>query len=250
MLDAARQADVIFFGEQHNNPIAHWLQLSLAQALAETEGSNLVLGAEMFEADNQLLIDEYLAGHINQKSFEQEARLWDNYETDYKPLLELTKKEGLNFVATNIPRRYANLVFREGLEALESLSETAKQYLAPLPIPYDPELPGYQQMLTMMGGHGGEKADNFPKAQAIKDATMAHFLAENRPANSVFLHFNGSYHSANYEGIIWYLNRYQPNLKISSITTVEQQQLNSLEAPNADTADYIIVVDAQMTKTY
>lgn len=122
LLSAAEQADVIFFGELHNNPVAHWLQLELARGIFEEKEKGLVMGAEMFEADDQILIDEYFSGTINTKAFEDEARLWKNYQTDYKPLLEFAREKELRFIATNIPRRYANLTFREGFEALDSLS--------------------------------------------------------------------------------------------------------------------------------
>ncbi|MCG8328088.1 MAG: ChaN family lipoprotein [Chitinophagales bacterium] len=247
MLKEAAKADIIFFGELHNNPIAHWLQLVLTKDLQEKSKKNIVLGAEMYESDNQQLIDEYFAGHINTKSFEKEARLWNNYETDYKPVLEMAKEKGIPMIATNIPRRYANLVYRKGLDSLSSLGATAEKYIAPLPIPYDPELPAYKSMLEMMGGHGG---DNLPKAQAIKDATMAHFILKNWKKGKLFVHFNGAYHSDDFQGIIWYINHYHPGLKTFSISSVEQAQLDTLEEENQNKAHYIIVIDELMTKTY
>lgn len=250
MLKEAQEADVIFFGEQHNNPIAHWLQLELTRDLHQELGGKLVLGAEMFEADNQLLLDEYLADKVNTKAFEEEGRLWKNYKTDYKPLVEFAKANSLAFVATNVPRRYANLVYRESFEGLDNLSEEAKRYLAPLPILYDPNLPGYLEMIEMMGGHGGGANDNLPKAQAVKDATMAYFISQNWEKGKTFIHFNGSYHSDNYEGILWYLKQYKPEAKILTITTIEQAKVEELEAENQGKADFTILVPENMTKTY
>ncbi|MFM8448627.1 MAG: ChaN family lipoprotein, partial [Haliscomenobacter sp.] len=74
VLKKAEKADVLFFGEQHNNPICHWLQLEMTRDLYEAKNGKLLLGAEMFERDNQLLMDEYLRGTLTQKSFEEEAR--------------------------------------------------------------------------------------------------------------------------------------------------------------------------------
>lgn len=91
---------------------------------------------------------------------------------------------------------------------------------------------------------------NFPKAQAIKDATMAYSILEHYQAGSAFLHLNGSYHSDNYEGILWYLQQDQPDLKYSTITTVAQKDLKVLENENKKKADFIIVVPENMTKTY
>ena len=250
LLSAAEQADVIFFGELHNNPVAHWLQLELARGIFEEKEKGLVMGAEMFEADDQILIDEYFSGTINTKAFEDEARLWKNYQTDYKPLLEFAREKELQFIATNIPRRYANLTFREGFEALDSLSAEGKSYIAPLPIDYDANLPAYKKMIEMMSGHGAENVENFPKAQASKDATMAYFISSNWAPGQTFVHFNGSYHSDGFEGIVWYLRQFEPEASILTITTVEQADLGQLEEEHLDKADFILVVDEDMAKTY
>jgi uncharacterized iron-regulated protein len=244
------EADVILFGESHDNPIAHWLQKEVTADLYANSRDALILGAEMFEADNQLLVDEYLNGTITEAKFEDEARLWPNYKTDYKPLLKFAFDHKLPFIATNVPRRYANLVYREGFEGLEKLSPDARRYIPPLPVRYDPELPGYKQMLGMGHGAGVEATENLPKAQAIKDATMGYFILKNWSPGKQFLHFNGSGHSDNREGIVWYLLQDRPDLKIVTITTVMQDTLDELEDGSAGRADFIIVVPDNMTRTY
>ena len=248
MIAAGSQAEVVFFGELHNNAIAHWLELKVGESLFAKRGKDLVLGSEMFEADNQLLLDEYWQDKIPTKTFEEETRIWKNYATDYKPLVEWAKTNELPFIATNIPRRYANLVFRNGIAALDSLSKTARTYLMPLPVKIDYELPGYKAMGEMMGGHGS--SEKLIAAQAVKDATMAHFLLQNWKTGQLFYHLNGSYHSENKEGIIWYLRQQQPSLKITTLATVEQDELNTLDAENTGKADFIIVIPMDMTKTY
>ncbi len=141
MLLAVNQADIVFFGELHNNPICHWLTLQLAKEMYENKGGRLVIGAEMFEADIQLVLDEYMNGTIKENNFEAESKLWVNYKTDYAPLVNLAKENGLKFIATNLPRRYASLVAKSGLSALDSLSRPAKNFIAPLPIKVDLQLP-------------------------------------------------------------------------------------------------------------
>ena len=113
MVKSLSKTDVILFGELHNNPICHWMQLRVTQAVY-AKNEKLTLGAEMFESDGQVLINEYFAGQVSKKSFEKEMRLWDNYKTDYKPLLEFANTNKLKFVATNIPRRYASKVLLKG----------------------------------------------------------------------------------------------------------------------------------------
>lgn len=250
MVRQLEDADIIFFGELHDNPIAHWLQRELTGDLHASGGKELVLGAEMFESDNQLLLDEYLGGVITEAKFEDEARLWQNHKTDYKPLLQFAFQEGIPFIATNVPRRYANLVYREGFEGLESLSTEAREYLPPLPVPYDPEQPGYKAMLEMGQMGHGKVSENLPKAQAIKDATMGYFILKNWSSGKQFLHFNGAYHSDNAEGIVLYIRQQEPGLKISTITTVLQESTDSLEQASAGKADFTIVVPKNMTRTY
>lgn len=93
MLRTVADADVVLFGEEHNNPIAHWLQLEVARDLAAR--GPLVLGAEMIEADDQVTLDRYLRGEIDSAAFDTLARLWKNHATDYAPLVKLAKDRQL-----------------------------------------------------------------------------------------------------------------------------------------------------------
>jgi hypothetical protein len=249
MVAAASQADLVLFGELHNNPIAHWLQLELTTDLLESSEKELVLGAEMFEADNQLILDEYLDSLISEEKFEEEARLWKNYKNDYKPLVLLARDNGLKFIATNIPRRYANTVYKQGIGALDGLSDLAKTYMAPLPLEYDTSLNCYSQLLGggFMGGHG---SIHLADAEAIKDATMSHFILKNWKQGRLFIHYNGAYHSDNFESMNWFLLRDRPELKIVTISTVSQDDISELKEEAMDKADYIICVPSTMTTTY
>lgn len=299
MIKTLEKADIVFFGELHTDPIAHWLQIEMTKELFERKKEALILGAEMFEADNQLILDEYLKGMYGTDKFEAEMRLWGNYQTDYKPLVEFAKEKGIPFIATNIPRRYASMVYRKGFEALEELSEEARSYMAPLPMRYDPEVKCYKEMLSLPGmgkpthgkemeapgkespgpgkptgkpegkvtmpgktmpggtgvshGHGkpgaGPSMANLPKAQAAKDATMAHFILTNWSEGKTLFHFNGSYHSNNFEGIVWHLRQQDPGLKIMTINLVQQKKIGKVEEGNLKTADYIICVPESMTRT-
>jgi uncharacterized iron-regulated protein len=245
MIRQLAQKDIVLFGEFHNNAISHWLELAVAKDLSEKR--NLTFGAEMFEADNQLALNNYLAGKLTAKGLDSAARLWSNYKTDYAPIVNFAKEKNYAFIATNIPRRYASLVSKKGFEALDTIPALEKTWMAPLPMDYDANLPGYVKMIEMMGGHGGP---NMPKAQASKDATMAYFILQNFKPGNLFIHYNGSFHSDNYDGINWYLKRKQPDLKYATITTVSQKNIKELLAENKGKADYIICVDEDMTNTY
>ncbi len=247
LLKAAKEADIVFFGELHDNPICHWLQIELTRDLYEVKKQNLVLGAEMFESDDQIVMNEYLSGKITEKTFKDECKLWPNYKTDYRPLVEFAKKNKLNFVAANIPRRYANLVYTKGMSALDSLDAQALQWIAPLPMKYDGELKCYKDIVANAGGHGG---DNLPKSQAIKDATMAHFILKNWSKGKLFLHFNGTYHSNYHESIVWYLKQSKPDLKIVVIASSMQTNAEPLDKENEKMGDFILITPESLTRTH
>lgn len=247
MLAEAKRADVILFGELHDNPMCHWLQRELTQDLVNEMKDKVVLGAEMFEADDQIALNEYLAGKITDKTLKDEVKLWNNFPTDYKPLLDIARKNKLKFVAANIPRRYANLVYSRGLQALDSIDTDAKKWIAPLPMKYDSTLRCYKEIWENAGGHGGQ---NLPKSQAIKDATMAHFILKNWSKGQVFVHYNGAYHSNNHQAIEWYLKQQNPSLKVMVISSTEQEKTDVLEEESKGAGDFIICTPATLAKTY
>ena len=245
MVKQINKKDILLFGELHNNPIAHWLQYELTAELNKTR--SLIMGAEMIETDNQEVLNEYLNGDITAQGLDTLARLWSNYDTDYAPLVDFAKENKLTFVATNIPRRYARLVHYNGFEILDTLPPHEKDWMAPLPIAFDPELPTYKNILEMMGDHASPR---LVMAQAIKDATMAHSILKYYKTGHLFIHFNGSYHSDFYEGIMWYLKRENDDLNYATITTVLQSDNKKLNREHVKKADYIICVDENMTTTY
>lgn len=251
MTDSLAKADVVFIGENHNCPISHWMEYKITEALHGVHGERLVLGEEMMESDNQVILDEYMKRLIPFDRFEAEARLWDNFSTDYYPVVYYAKDNGLRFVATNVPRRYAAAVNENGLSSLDSLSDIAKTWLPPLPIPFEYNADENNEKfgaMMMLSRRSPEEMQRLAEAQAIKDATMAWFIAQN--LTGPFIHINGSYHSDCRSGIIPYLNHYKPGLKIATVTSVRQEDITSLDPDNIDRADYYIVVPESMTTTY
>ncbi|MFD1466690.1 ChaN family lipoprotein [Hymenobacter caeli] len=248
------QADVVLFGEQHNDPLAHWLELQVAKDLQRLKGpGKLVLGMEMFERDVQPLVAQYAAGTLPDSAFERQARPWPNYGTDYRPLLQFAQAHQIAVIGTNAPRPFAQTVARGSLAALDKLPAADRALLAPLPIKVDYELPGYKNMAAMFGGgsgpHGGG-AQTVIQAQALKDATMAYFIRASRQPGQTLLHLNGSYHSDHHDGIVAYLRQGGPALKVRTLSVVTQAQLDRLDKDNLNVADYVVVVPEDMNKTY
>ena len=254
MMQELVQADVVLFGEQHNDVLAHWLELQVAKNLQKLKKpGQLVLGMEMFERDVQPLVAQYAAGTLADTAFERQARPWPNYATDYLPLLQFARENHVAVIGTNAPRPFAKAVAQGSLKALDKTSAADRALLAPLPLKVDYELPGYKNMAAMFGGdskaHGGG-AQNIIQAQALKDATMAHFIQNSLAAGQTLLHLNGSYHSDHHDGIAAYLRQYAPKLRVKTLSVVSQEQLQTLEKEQLNVADFVIVVPADAGKSY
>lgn len=252
MIKDLAESDMVFFGEYHTNPISHWLQLEVSKSLFEIKGDKLFFGAEMFENGNQLVLNEYLQDfYPEDKMLPEITQLWGNYKTDYKPLVDFAKDNKLRFIATNIPRRYASMLNKKGMDALKELSPEALEMISPdLEKHFDPTVKAYAEMADKMGGHVPPSMLNIQIAQASKDATMAHFSLKNFNPGDLLLHFQGSYHSNYNQGIIWWINQIQPGLNIKSITTVMESEWDEMSKEDrAEIADYIIVVADNMTMT-
>lgn len=239
--------EFVFFGEYHDNPISHWLELEILEDLTDQHGEKLQVGFEMFEQDQQMLLNDYMNGLLTDKQFEDSCRLWPNYKTDYKPLIMHAKANKLYCIASNVPRKYASLLFKKGRSALDTLSAEEKAYLPPLDFVIDTTLSQYASLKEMEQHMGG---GFLMEAQALKDAAMAYFLLLNRKEGNVVYHVNGAYHSDYQQGIVWFVRKAKPNAKIATITTVTQEDITKLDKENLSKADFIICVPEKMTRTH
>ena len=254
MLKSVAGSDVCLFGEMHNDPISHWLELSLEKDLHALKGEHLVVGAEMWETDNQQVLDEFLKqGLIDESTYEENSRLWPNF-SDYKPIMNYADQNGIRFVATNVPRRYARMVSDFGVEILDSLDAGALKWIAPMPVAVD-----YNEIIYAYIGESFKQMGSAPMmkksvqnivaAQALKDATMAYQISSAMNPGDYFFHFHGELHSAFHSGIAYYLKQYAPKLKVSTISVLQSSDPLK-EKINKERADFTIVVPEDMTKTY
>ena len=251
LVKQAETHQIVFFGEFHDNPIAHWLEYELTTKLYEKHNKNLVLGFEMFEQDQQYLLSKFLKNELTEKQFEDSCRLWPNYQTDYKPLVDFSKEKSLYCIASNVQRKYASILYKKGRKALDTLSMSVKSQMADLNFIVDTSLSQYQE-IKQMGGHS--MGLNMVESQAFKDATMAKFILENFLPESHVIHFNGAFHSDFHQGIIWYLEHDKQKAvnaeKILTISTVSQIDIQKLDKEHFGRADFIICVPESMTKTH
>ncbi|CAN5402106.1 hypothetical protein BH09BAC5_BH09BAC5_04980 [soil metagenome] len=255
--------DVIFFGEEHNDSVGHYLEIELLKKMHATYGSNLALSMEMFETDCQLVLDEYLQGFIREKNFKKEGRAWSNYK-DYRPMIEFAKEKKMEVVAGNAPARYVNMAGRMGESSLLKLSPEAKKYLPPLP--YDTATGKY---FYKLGGIGPEspKPDSATLAmqammqmppfgihsQSLWDASMAYSIATcfKKDKTKKIMQVNGRFHSDEYYGIVAQLRKYNPEIRILVISCLSDDQFPKTDfSQYTGNGDYIIATDPKVPKTF
>lgn len=247
-----KNADVIFFGEEHNDSTGHFLEKELFKTLFNTFGKRLTLSLEMFETDCQLVLNEYLDGFISEERMIKEGRAWNNYK-DYRPMVELARQNDLDVIAANPPRRYVNMVSRKGMNSLDSLPRYSKKYLPRLP--YDTATGRYRDkfMEFMKGGSPGTSNFRIFYSQCLWDAGMANSIYQYWKKNKEkkILHVVGRFHSDEKLGTASQLQNKRSSLRILNISSFSDK---SFESPDWESfsqlGDYIFLTDPAVKKTY
>jgi uncharacterized iron-regulated protein len=255
LVNAAASADVVFFGEQHDDPATHRAELALLAAIGARR-ANVVVSLEMFERDVQPSLDEYLAGRIVEAEFLNKTRPWTRYATDYRALVELARAHGWPVVAANVPRRFATAISRSGLSALDSLPPAERAFAArDLSCPRDTY---FTRFANEMKGHsptgGSAPSDTAAaaaavarmyEAQCVKDETMGESIAaalRRAGSGAIVVHFNGAFHSDMGHGTAERALRRLPDVKSLLVTAVPVAEPSKADSSTfAGRADYVIV---------
>lgn len=248
VFEGIQTADVIIFGELHNNPICHWMEAEILQYLA-TDQRPVALGMEMFERDQQPVLTDLFNGIFSYKKLEQYTRTWSNYETDYRPLIKIAAKNNIPILATNVPRRYASYIFNEGLDSLRGL-DVDQSLIPDLNFEVDTTLSSYAEILEMASQMPSHDKDNFLNAQAFKDVSMAEVLLSAKTSDNILYHINGAFHSINKEGICHYLIKSDPNLRLMTIQSSEVENPDEFQQQKNSKASFYLQIKSTMTKSY
>lgn len=248
----SKDYDVVVFGEYHDNPVLHRLEKELLTAVYE-QYPNVAVSLEMFERDTQPSLNAYLAGRVKEAVFLEQSRPWKNYGSDYRPLVEFAKTEGLPVIAANIPRFIAAQYARTG--TLASVEETMRQYLPRIHSAPDGEYRQrfFGQMQAMSDKHSAmpvteKQMEAFYRAQCLKDDTMAESILDHhrRYPDRKIIHYQGDFHSRYRLGVVEKLQALAPELKILVITPVYVDDFQRLsEKARNFQADGDIVVFVQ-----
>lgn len=247
--ERARAHEVVLFGEFHNDPIVHWLQRMLVEDAAY-DSVRTALGLEMLELDDQVIWNEYAAGLLSYNRLKTEAKLWNNHEQDYHPIIETAIEHGMAIVATNVPRRYASMAVSHDYVWLDSVDAVGDDLLPPLPIEIPASDSGYAAM-RQMGDMHGEMAEGMIRAQALKDHVMAYQIQEALKSSKRVIHLNGDFHSKNRDGIGSFLELLYPQIDFVVITVVYAEDRSlAFQQEWLNRGDFVVVLPANMIKTH
>jgi uncharacterized iron-regulated protein len=253
MLADLGRSDVVFLGEEHDDPNTHRLELAVLEGLTRRRIA-IEFALEMFERDVQAAIDRYVSGASTEDQFLGAARPWPRYATDYRPSVEFARAHQLPIVASNVPRRIATDVAKIGLSALDRLADDRRLAAADLLCEGTGE--HYERFQKMMAEHPGSadpgapdvrvRNDRFYLAQCVKDETMGESIAaafEKTAARpSAVVHVNGAFHSDFGTGAAESARRRLPGRRIVIVSIVPIADIDAAH-PDADDlkrADYLV----------
>jgi uncharacterized iron-regulated protein len=255
---AIAKTDVVFFGEQHDDPATHSAEQAVLAALGARRGT-VTVTLEMFERDVQPLLDQYLAGAISEKALLDGSRPWDRYTTDYRPMVELARVHGWPVIAANVPRRMASAVSRKGLAVLDTMNRSERRYAAVENLcPKDAYYAKFAETMTGHSAGGGpptasdaammaKMTDLFYEAQCVKDETMGESiaLAMQRFPGQLVYQVDGAFHSDGGLGTAERVRRRMPGAKTVVLTGVPVADLATADpAPHKARADYLLFTRA------
>ncbi len=261
--DDMKNNDVLFYGEEHNDSVTHYLENKIFETLFQKYSNTMTLSMEMFERDVQLIMNEYLTSDIRERNFKKDARVWSNYR-DYRPMVEFCKTNKLDVICANAAGRYSNLAGRKGQNALMKLPLESKKFFAPLP--YDTASGKYYAKLMDLSGHGtstdtAKRATpvtgmgNFSliTAQSLWDATMAYSISEYLKLHKTKKVFqvNGRFHSDERFAVVTQLKKYSPKTRVLVISSGSDETFPNIDwKKHQHLGDYIIITDPKVPTTY
>ena len=257
MIDDLAGADVILVGEMHNHTESLDFIATTFEALIE-RNENLVLSMEFYERDQQVALDDYLAGITDYAAFVKAARRnKGNNPVGHLRMVQLCKENNRAVIAANSPRRYTKIARKDGFEGLYQLNHRQRALVEiPTALPTGSYADRFRDAMSGMAAHGGEEMiTGFLRSQTLWDQTMAASVADevNNHNTSVF-HVVGRFHvdhsptpggSAMTDAI---RNRLGDHVKIRSLV-VHDADTNSITPEDAGTesemhpgpaADYIL----------
>ncbi|WP_341867276.1 ChaN family lipoprotein [Leptospira yasudae] len=243
IFDSFKNYDVLILGEEHDDVPGHRIRLDWFQKIAST--TQVILSLEMLERDQQKTLDEYLNGQIGEKAFLNALKLWPNHLRDYHPYLQFAKENRIPVLASNVPRKYVNLVSSSGIEALFPVRSV---FLPPKYLIRKFAQEGYENKIRkILSEHPGMGSDEnlqrrFIDAQYLWDAGMTDSIANALLTKGrKIVHINGRFHSDEGFGVS---NRLRElGFRILTVSMFPQKEGDEVPTEILKGCDYTVITE-------
>jgi len=244
---AGTKASVIMVGENHEDPLAHALELEILKKFKSSSSTSLGLSLEFYDREAQTVLDEFLEGLVPLDTFLSDSRPPANHE-DYQPLLDLCKAEHLPVLAANCPRRYTRMVSKAGGDCLTPLANTRASCLLPS-LPYDGASEKYKekfiQIMQAMGNTNPTVPTTMLDAQSLWDATMADTIHQALGKVDRILHVTGYFHIQYKLGTVEHLMRLTPGTEILTVVILPAEDTKEMSEEQKNIADLVVLTDVE-----
>ncbi|QID18352.1 PDZ domain-containing protein [Nitrogeniibacter mangrovi] len=171
-LENLKDDRIVFVGETHTRYDHHLVQLETLKFLHRKYGE-VALGVEWFQFPFQSVLDDYVAGRIDEAQMLARSGYFDRWRFDYRlyrPILRYARDNGIAIVALNAPAELTRKIGQGGLKSL-SAAERAR-----LPATYGPASAAYRERVrTAFEAHPRQDQgfEDFFEVMQTWDETMA-----------------------------------------------------------------------------
>ena len=202
-IEGAEGKKIVYVGENHDQYAHHLVQLQVLKGLYQN-GPKIAVGMEMFQRPFQKVLDDYLAGAIDEREFLKKSEYFKRWGFDYnlyKPILDFARGEKIPVIALN---QRAEIIDKVSKSGMDSLTDEEKKEVPQQMDFSDGEYRDRLKNIFNQHRNAGEKNfDFFYQAQILWDETMAlsvdEFLRKNPDFRMVV--FAGGGHLAYGSGI-------------------------------------------------
>ncbi|MFQ5353624.1 MAG: ChaN family lipoprotein [Thermodesulfobacteriota bacterium] len=180
MEEDLKDVRLIFVGEYHKKLGHHRMQLDVIKAL-DAAGVKLAIGLEMFTAENQAVLDSWVAGEMTEIAFRKKYyRNWKVPWYKYRGIFIYARKHKIPLVGLNIPKKVSHKLFTGGVKSLTPEERTS---LGDITCDVDLE---YEDMIREAMGqhtHMDSEFQDFCRVQMAWDTFMAARIVDYLVAN-------------------------------------------------------------------
>lgn len=182
---------LVYVGETHTAFADHLLQLEVLRGMA-AQPQGLAVGVEWFQARFQPVLDDYMAGRIDEAEMLRLTEYYDRWRFDYRlyrPIVQFARQNGIPIIALNASAELTSAIRRHGINELPS--DLREQ----LPDSYDVNDRVYEEILRETFSMHAKSSDEevfqrFVEVQLTWDETMAQRVADylaGKPVNRILV---------------------------------------------------------------